>query len=89
MTIPANLTHAEVGIFLQAVGLVMERHDVCFDAALDGCNEDDMVRNISTDLFNLMDPATIGWRELVTVRAKELLTLTGEEAVNFIQGHTP
>ncbi len=78
MTIPANLTHAEVGAFLQAVGLEMRERDLAFDAALDGCSDDILCNSIIGALY---DPCT--WD-----RAKEILALTGEEAINFVYGHT-
>lgn len=85
MTIPKNLTNVEVGIFLKAVGDHMATHNVCFGAALDESGRDDLHRKIASDLDGQIEGEN--WRELSNQRANELLQLTGEEAVAFVEGH--
>lgn len=85
MTIPANLTHVEAGVFLQAVAERMVVEDVCFDAALDGCSDEVIERRICGLLTYVIDvPAEVDWVQAARDRAAELMQLTGQEAVEFV-----
>ncbi len=77
--IPPNLTNAEVGIFLQAVGRQMTSRDLCFEAALDGASALEMQNDIVGMLHADGD-------DDCQERAAQLIDLTGHEAVNFIEG---
>jgi hypothetical protein len=70
--IPPNLQHYEVGAYLQAVGLVMRRYDLCADAA---------VQQPTVDLVPAMSDTGIDAK-----RAEEIATsLTLAEAIEFIE----
>ncbi len=88
--IPKNLTHAEVGAFLCAVGTHMIDNNVCADAVLDPKLLD--VEEYFQSLWDAMSDAD--WASgMDSSRAKEILGLTSEgarvpglsleEAVNF------
>lgn len=66
-----NLTHAEVGAFLMAVGHVMQQDDVCAGAACDGSSDDQLVKL----MFEHGD--------IEEERAKQLCELDPETAVAF------
>lgn len=78
--IPNSLTNAEVGIFLRAVGRQMFQRDLCFEAALDGHSEAAIREDIAGDL------GVLGLCADEHARAGELLQLTGEEAIAFVEG---
>jgi hypothetical protein len=85
MTIPANLTHAEAGAFLMAVGEHMVDHDVCASAVLapDMLADDAYLKILADDLWRA---AFGGGQDLVDGRAEEILTnLTLEEAIAFVR----
>jgi hypothetical protein len=86
MTIPINLTCAEVGAFLVAIGQHMVDNDVCAAAVLDPeCLKDD---EYASELIGNIDDAE--WHMGVSCeRANELLQLTLEEAINFNPAEIP
>ena len=71
--IPPNLTHAEVGAFLSAVGEQMIERDLCAEAVLDGHSDQAM----TDDLW-----VHYGVAE---ERIPELLQLTLQEAIEFVR----
>jgi hypothetical protein len=84
MTIPANLTHAEVGAFLMAVGQHMIDHDVCAEAVV---QPEDVRDNLpyAENLAHSMIDAYI-YLPMHPGRALEILqSLTLEEAIAFVQ----
>jgi hypothetical protein len=84
MTIPTNLTHAEVGAFLMAVGQHMIDHDVCAEAVV---QPEDVRDNLpyAENLARSMIDAYI-YKPMHPGRALEILSnLTLEEAVSFIR----
>lgn len=81
MTIPANLTHAEVGAYLVAIGHHMVEHDVCADAVL----APDMLKDLeyAENLAGEMVMANF-YGTLDTTRALDIVTsLTLAEAIDF------
>ena len=77
--IPPNLTHAEVGAFLVAVGQHMIDHDVAAEAVLDFEHYDAECREDLLQDLRGVDPFVSLSRE----RAEELLGLTLAEAIEF------
>jgi hypothetical protein len=81
MTIPKNLTHAEVGAFLIAVGRHMVDHDLAAETVLcwDSYSEPEEAR---LEFIKRMNEAHWG-EEITEYRGLELLALTLEEAITY------
>jgi hypothetical protein len=80
MTIPNNLTHAEVGAFLIAVGLSMIEDDVCAEAVIDPAMFGD-----PQYLNTLTAVMQENVHDMSEDRAVQIITnLTPEEAISFV-----
>jgi hypothetical protein len=83
MTIPANLTHAEVGAFLIAIGQHMLDHNVCAEAVIQPeLIQDDL--DYATNLAEVMHNVN-EYEDMPEERCLEILNnLTLPEAISFI-----
>ncbi len=79
--IQTNLTHAEVGAFLMAIGQRMINSDLCADAVLDTLQDKlyrkQFVSDIQKHFYDHDD--------ISDERCEELLSLTLEEAIEFVR----
>jgi len=82
MAIPTDLTHAEVGAYLIAIGTHMVDQDVCAEAVVDAefLKDEGYALPLAAEMM-----AGETYRGIETERALEILTnLTLEEAITFV-----